>query len=391
MWYRLFLGLISALYLHAEETCSNQLFTLLGKKQSETTKSIRNLLDQYELKQFQENNQNWEKTVVQLCKQSDCDCLIDHYQQRNIELSQKLSKAKSEVNTKIIKFTGEDTECGFGKSFPKEMKVYAAGSYQGMQTNYRIGEKGEKSSVFRLIVNSPKQPVALILGTYNAAIWDITWTEGTKIEAAYVMGYHSQAVSGLPKTVPVSIITIDKKWGCGSFTIEENKLSQINPLSNKLFHKNVDSVHFASAGYIHLGDPIDVQTLLFTSADTTMASLHRHDAPLQKEEALYDAVSKGILRQTTHADLKRWQDNLPKNANLPKVETPSSEKRKPFVHNGFVVLKPFTLPEGLYGGHSATFFVEKGVPVPTGNLGHSTLYDFNTMTCKGTACNINNF
>lgn len=56
------------------------------------------------------------------------------------------------------------------------------------------------------------------------------------------------------------------------------------------------------------------------------------------------------------------------------------------LHNGYVVLKAFTLPEGLYGAHSGTFFVPKGVPRPRGTLGHSTLYDFNTLTCTGAGC-----
>jgi hypothetical protein len=50
------------------------------------------------------------------------------------------------------------------------------------------------------------------------------------------------------------------------------------------------------------------------------------------------------------------------------------------------VLKAYTLPAGLYGANSATFFVPKGVPRPTGKLGHSTLYDFNTMSCAGVGC-----
>ena len=52
----------------------------------------------------------------------------------------------------------------------------------------------------------------------------------------------------------------------------------------------------------------------------------------------------------------------------------------------YVVLKAYALPAGLYGANSATFFVPKGVPRPSGNLGHSTLYDFNTMTCAGIPC-----
>lgn len=371
--------------------CSDPLYALLQQKQSLQSAKLLNLLEKYELEQFRENNQNWSVSIKQLCKETDCDCLIDQYQQRNVELSQKLLKTKSELNTKVIKFSGENTECGFNKSFPKNMTIFAAGAYKGMISNYRIGEKGEKASVFRVIVNSPNQPVALILGTYDTAIWEISWTEGTKIEAAYVMGYHTQAIAGLPKTVPISLISIDKKYGCGSFVIREESLSQINPLSNKLFHKNVDKVYYASNGYLYLGEPISEQELLFTSSDTSILSLHRADAPLQKDEALYDAVSKGILRSTTPEDLERWSAQLPKNKTLPTVVTPNPEKRKPFVHNGYMILKPFVIPEGLYGGYSATFFLEKGVPMPTGDLGHSSLYDFNTMTCKGTTCNLNDF
>jgi hypothetical protein len=379
--------LISILSLaHAElQTCTDPLYLLLQQKQSSQSTTLLNLLDNYELKQFRENTQNWSSSTKQLCKENDCECLIDLYQQRNLELSQKIKKITAESQTKIIQFTGQDTECGFDKTFPKNMKVFAAGSYSGMHSDYRIGEKGENASVFRIIVNSPHEPVALILGAYDPSIWDISWSEGTKIEAVFTMGYHEQAISGLSKSVPVII----RNMRCNNFYINEENLNQINPLSNKLFKKNADSVYYAKDGYIFIGDSISDQEMLFNSADTSIASLNHQDAPLQKDEALYDAVSKGILRTVTPEDINRWLENLPKNQNLPKVATPSPNKSKPYVHKGFVILKPFSIPEGLYGGYSATFFLEKGVPIPTGDLGHSSLYDFNTMTCKGVTCNIN--
>jgi hypothetical protein len=45
-----------------------------------------------------------------------------------------------------------------------------------------------------------------------------------------------------------------------------------------------------------------------------------------------------------------------------------------------------TVPAGLYGANAATFFVPKGVARPSGQLGHSKIYDFNTMTCVGLTC-----
>jgi len=35
---------------------------------------------------------------------------------------------------------------------------------------------------------------------------------------------------------------------------------------------------------------------------------------------------------------------------------------------------------------SRAFFAPEGVPRPHGTLGHSALYDFNTLTCTGTGC-----
>lgn len=390
MLYYTFILILLSFSLFANE-CPDPLVKLLDQKRSQQINNLYNLLDQNELKKFEENDRLWHRAIMRLCKPNDCDCISLKYQQRNIELSQKLLKAKSEITTKIIQFTGEDTECGFSKPFPKNMVVYAAGASQGMRSDYCIGEKGENASVFRVIVNSPDRPVALILGSSDAAIWDISWTEGTKIEAAYVMGFHTQAVSGLPKTVPLSLIGSEKKSGCSRFAVVERTLIDINPLSNKLFHKNVASVYYAKKGYIFIGNTISDQKMLFTSADTPIQSLHRTDAPLQNEKALLDAVSKGILRSTTTVDLERWDSQLPRHKNLPTVATSNPEKNRLFVNNGFVILKPFVIPKGLYGEYSSTFFLEKGVPMPTGELGDSLLYDFNTMTCKGVLCNLNNF
>lgn len=44
------------------------------------------------------------------------------------------------------------------------------------------------------------------------------------------------------------------------------------------------------------------------------------------------------------------------------------------VHGGLMVLKPFRIPEGLYGGHSTTFLVPAGTRPPSGALGHSDMY-----------------
>ena len=372
--------------LYAISTCTDPLYLLLEKRQNSLSTAILNLFDQYELKEFTENNKNWSSAINQLCHKSDCECQIDQYQQRNIELSQKLLKAKAQVNTKFIKFSGQDMECGFNKTFPANMQIFAAGGNVGERTQYRIGEKGENASIFRVIVNSPKQPVALMLGTYDAAIWDISWTEGTKVEAVFVMGHHEQAVVGLPKTIP----SIVKNTRCHNFSIEERTVDQINPLSNKLFKKNTDKVYFANYGALNLGEQLNDGVLLLTSLDTSIESIHRADAPLRGDEALKDAVSKGILRKLTQSDIDRWLHMIEKPTTSPPIIGLVNKPTKRYfdyqLNRGYVILKPFTFPEDLHGAHSATFFLDNGVPTPLGDMGHSSLHDFNTGQCKGHSC-----
>jgi hypothetical protein len=73
-------------------------------------------------------------------------------------------------------------------------------------------------------------------------------------------------------------------------------------------------------------------------------------------------------------------------ADVPPIAGGAPAARMPSMFRAYVVLKAYTLPAGLYGANSATFFVPRGVPRPTGERGHSTIYDFNTMGCAGVMC-----
>lgn len=369
-------------------TCQDPLAGLLHERYVKLSFSLQNILDRYDLEKFNEDDQAWRRTVKQWCASGDCECLIDHYQKRNIKLSQKLAVAKAESRTKIVKFTGEDIECGFNTEFPDNMLVFAGGAgHGGVKSPYRIGERGEQARIVRVTVNSPDRPVALLLQSYSAVIWEFEWTEKTVVKAVYIMGYEEQAIVGLPKTVPLSIVTNHKKRFCGKCTIDQNSLGEINPLSNKLFNRNVKQVVFAEKEKLLFGPPLGAESILFTSNDTKFSSFKK-DAPLRGEEALEAAVVKGILRRATKKDMDRWYVLIDKKNNVPPVANPKPNQYGFALHNGYVILKPFEFPKGLYGAHSATFFLEKGVPDPTGDMGHSALYDFNTLRCKGTICSI---
>ncbi|MCV4289686.1 hypothetical protein OH708_17345 [Pseudomonas capsici] len=94
--------------------------------------------------------------------------------------------------------------CAF-KDFkaPDAMVVYAAGAYPGRELPFQIDQSGHQATQFDIAVNSPEQPVALILGAYEPTVWNIGWSQVTKIVAVNVSGYPRQGVAVLDAKVPV--------------------------------------------------------------------------------------------------------------------------------------------------------------------------------------------
>ncbi|MEL1264818.1 hypothetical protein [Pseudoxanthomonas putridarboris] len=207
-----------------------------------------------------------------------------------------------------------------------------------------------------------------------------------------VSGYHRQAVAGLPADVPVLVSTHDDRGACGYFYVAEKRLAQLNPIATRLFDRPVDMVYLAREGSVTIGDAVSAESLV-TSPRIAPDSFRDLSAPLAGEAGLRDAVAKGLLREARRSDMDAWQQAraaVDRSAGtLPPIAGQSGRavaSHDSSLHNGYVVLKPMILPAGLYGAHSATFIVPKGVPRPTGNPGHSAIYDFNTLTCAGAVC-----
>lgn len=287
---------------------------------------------------------------------------------------------------------GSPVTCAY-KDFtvPEAMVVYAAGSYSGRELAFQIDQSGHKATQFDIAVNSPLRPVALILAAYEPTVWNIGWTTNTKIAAVFVSGYHRQAVAGLPSTVPVLNSSYDNKGPCGYFYIGKEQNTALNPLSRLLFSQPVELVYTGDkSGNILIGEPLVDGDKLVTSTATSPETFQDKKAPLAGQAGIEDAVSKGLLRYATDEDAQAWV--VAKAASTPKLDVPPvagmevPRPEAPALHNAFVVLKAFTYPAGLYGAHSATFFIPKGVPTPKGQPGHSAVYDFNTLRCLGAMC-----
>ncbi|MCC7485329.1 MAG: DUF1311 domain-containing protein [Burkholderiales bacterium] len=273
---------------------------------------------------------------------------------------------------------------------PAEFSVFATGSYAGRKLDWQIDQSGHSATQIDVAVNHPNQPVVLFLGAYEPTVWNIGWTQGTTILAVLVSGYHRQALAGLDPSVPTINSSYDNRGPCGYFYLSgtEGGLGQLNPLARRLFGRPVNMVFPVRNGIAMVGEA--TAAALVTHPARTPDSFRDANAPLAGQAGLEDAVRNGLLRRATQSDAQAWSEAVASsnpNRDVPPVAGVGIPKpTPPRIHNGYVVLKDFTFPAGLYGAHSATFFVARGAPKPTGNPGHSAVYDFNTLTCHGALC-----
>ncbi|MBM9616882.1 hypothetical protein JWJ90_21705 [Desulfobulbus rhabdoformis] len=307
-------------------------------------------------------------------------------------LAEELKEFDFDVPSAAMQDRGVKPECKFeGVTIPEDAIIYAAGGYSGRKLDFQIDQSGHTATQFDIAINSKTRPVILILGAYEPTIWNLGWSSGTKILAVFASGYHRQVIAGLGSETPTLISSYDNKGPCGYFYVGKEKNVQLNPQSRQLFGKPVNLVYQGDkSGKIVVGDPLTNTEKLTTSKKNTPESYRDQSAPLAGKAGLDDAEAKGIIRRATVADANQWVEEV--FANSPKQDVPPiagqgiPKPRRPHLHNAYVVLKEFTYPAGLYGGNSASFFVTKGVPIPKGNPGHSTIYDFNSLLCNGVGC-----
>ena len=291
---------------------------------------------------------------------------------------------------------GFQSTCTFGAiKFPEEMKVFGAGAYGGRKLGMQIDQSGHEARQIDVVVTENKTPVALVLGAYEPTIWNISYLRDTEIAAVVIGGYYKQMVSGLPKDVPVISGDHESKGGCGYFYLSSDELNKLNPLSRHLFGKPAALFYPANNGTAVVG-PKEYNKSRIVSKKLNYDSFVDKNAPLAGKAGLDVAVKKGVIRRATREDteavVKKLQETQKKQGQLdaPPVAgddgTVSTPKPRLLMHNAYVVLKPFTYPAGLYGGNSATFIISEGVPLPSGNPGHSAVYDMNKGVCIGAIC-----
>jgi hypothetical protein len=263
---------------------------------------------------------------------------------------------------------------------PRNLQVIAIG--------IRAEDKRTQGEPLQALLEiSQSQPLALILSSPQATRWKVEAMPGTTIAAIYLTGSGRQQVEATG--VPAFNTTEPTLAKCGYGYIAVDNLSVSNPISEHLFGKRIDQIAFynpATRRVDSIGQsaqPIAAQPVApGHSAPTPAPRTASPDALPDGKSGLDEAVRRGYLREARPDDIDAFMRTM-QSATAYNSQQPN---RPDHLFAVYVVQREFTLPPGLFGAHAASFIVPKGLPRPHGELGHSTLYDWNTMTCAGVDC-----
>lgn len=344
----------------------------------------------------------WLKQRDTNCAPSDLPCLSKAYKERIralwIKYENQVAFRVTIPGTEGSVHDGSFGRCDISDVVQfKDFVIYAGGGYSGRPLSGQIDDSGFKATQFDVVVNSPKKPAVLVLGSYEPAIWNVSWTPETKILAVFASGYHRQAVAGIPEKIPVVVTSSDNYGPCKFSYIDNRKFTRpgegfdparaLRPAMQMTFGRKEDGLYFADFdGGLRIGEPVANGERLVSSRDILLEQILSKTTPLSGEEGLQYAIAKGLIRLATEEDKKDW---IKRRALLQPPQDPTQPWKDGSIplqtKESYVILKPFQIPKGV---GVQVFFLAENVPAPEGNLGHAVLYDFNDMSCRGIICNL---
>ncbi|HUL82839.1 MAG TPA: DUF2339 domain-containing protein [Gammaproteobacteria bacterium] len=261
------------------------------------------------------------------------------------------------------------------EALPAVYDLLAGGAYKGKPLSFAIDSTNHVAGSFDVFVNMPDHDVVLMLGAYEPSVWTIGWSPGTRIAGVWVSGYYEQRVTGVDAATPVLETHSGGSSGCPRFHVSTDQAAAVGNAAQKVLMRAPSRVLIADdAGRLRFGDT--AARAQVEHADVLPAESFRDTSvPSAGDAGLDELIRARRLRRATNRDVENWQRYAQaagiRSGSL-SIPSGSSEPVRTFV-----VLGPMTFPSGLYGAHLAFFIVPKGVERPTGDPGHSQIFDMN--------------
>lgn len=269
---------------------------------------------------------------------------------------------------------------------PGAVAVYAVSPGPMKQAGFPIDESGVQARVQTVDVNSPNMPVALMLGSTITTIWHIRWTEGTKIIGAWASSSASSAIVGLPRSTPTLVTKRDDRSRCPSFAWYLRTFDLADELALDAFGRRVTAAFNLAYGQSWVGLPPPASAKWIDSPDVPLRAVENMDGWRSGEMGVVALVRDGYLRKAKRAEVWAFEDAWMARNDVPPIDNLRRDglSADQVLDSTYVVQKAIAkIPSGLCGAHLITLVVPKGTSVPGGDLCHSEVFDWNTMTCCG--------
>jgi hypothetical protein len=228
------------------------------------------------------------------------------------------------------------------------------------------------------LVNRPGRDVVVLLGAYEPSVWTIRWSSETRIAGVWVSGYYRSEVTGLLPATPLLQTYYTSPSACPHFYVTQDETQRLAQASAQVLGRAPERAIIAEAdGRIVFGRM--TSTIVMQQGLIRFPAEFRDESvPLSGNAGLDGLIARRVLRVATDRDVNAWT------AYARSQGLSGQARYSTFEHDDlsgnprrtFVVLAPMTFPGGLYGANRATFIVERGVPRPTGDPGHSTVLTY---------------
>ncbi len=237
----------------------------------------------------------------------------------------------------------------------------------------------------------------LVLSAYDPVVWRVGLTPNTHLKGVLVGGYHGQAVIGLPKRTPIAISAHERPGPFKYFYAHKAspELLEMNKSVKELVGHEIDHLEFIPKdGTFYVGDQpkegvgrgrlqrrVEGDGLRRETTHSGKRAPAARPAPASRQDGIDKLVKEGKLRLATADDVDQWTDKASEPYQrfnqLLRVESDMRPGRT------YVVLKPFEMPDGLFGANMRHFLLPAGVEKPTGNPGHCSFYKIADGTAEG--------
>lgn len=274
---------------------------------------------------------------------------------------------------------------------PVETAVSLFGVYEGEPAPGERERRAGEHRPMRVQVETRADfgPEVLILSSYEPVIWDVSAVAANDLRGVIVYGHYRSTLAGAPAALPVRHVAArsadDREatpggapGGCGDpLSVHEGGF-ELEALDAQVADAvGLPIAHFVgaySAARLSLDDPPPIDP----EAVQRIA-----DRPDRRPgiEAVNALVAAGAIRLATGSDIAAWNAKVSAQLRSSRLAPFASD----YLRTGdtYVVLRSFTVPEGMTGANARSFIIPEGVAAPVDRGSHNGYYPMADGQCTG--------